>query len=156
MLGAFVSRDVVDVTITGLGRDLKRRGTVLFYVTSLGSEQSRFTQIAHVIRARWGIENRLCWICDVVFDEDYRTTRRPNTIRLWTLLRSTVISLIHLAGLPVTATTRPATASPNARSRWSGNSTKTNRSALSPRWSGQNSARRSRWSSGLTAPPASD
>lgn len=80
--------------------------TVLFYVTSLGPEQATFAQIAHVIRTRWGIENRLHWIRDVVFDEDRHTTRRANTTRLWTLLRSTAISLIHLAGLPVTATTQ--------------------------------------------------
>ena len=58
--------------------------TVLFYVTSLSSEQASFAQIAHVIRARWGIENRLHWIRDVVFDEDRHTTRRANTTRLWT------------------------------------------------------------------------
>lgn len=80
--------------------------TVLFYVTSLGPQQATFAQIAHVIRARWGIENRLHWIRDVVFDEDRHTTRRANTTRLWTLLRSTAISLIHLAGLPVTTTTQ--------------------------------------------------
>lgn len=80
--------------------------TVPFYVTSLGPEQATFAQIAHVIRTRWGIENRLHWIRDVVFDEDRHTTRRANTTRLWTLLRSTAISLIHLAGLPVTATTQ--------------------------------------------------
>lgn len=79
--------------------------TVLFYVTSLGPEQATFAQIAYVIRTRWGIENRLHWIRDVVFDEDRHTTRRANTTRLWTLLRSTAISLIHLAGLPVTTTT---------------------------------------------------
>lgn len=80
--------------------------TVLFYVTSLGPEQATFAQIAHVIRTRWGIENRLHWIRDVVFDEDRHTTRRANTTRLRTLLRSTAISLIHLAGLPVTTTTQ--------------------------------------------------
>lgn len=80
--------------------------TVLFYVTSLGPEQATFAQIAHMIRTRWGIENRLHWIRDVVFDEDRHTTRRANTTRLWTLLRSTAISLIHLAGLPVTTTTQ--------------------------------------------------
>ncbi|GAA4727260.1 DDE_Tnp_1-associated [Promicromonospora umidemergens] len=77
----------------------------LFYVTSLGPRDATGTEIAATIRARWGIENRLHWIRDVVFNEDRHTTRRENTTRLWTLLRSVAIGLIHLAGLPVTDTT---------------------------------------------------
>ncbi|WP_460709122.1 ISAs1 family transposase, partial [Myceligenerans halotolerans] len=82
----------------------KATTATLYYVTSLGPEDATGTQIAEMIRARWGIENRLHWLRDVVFDEDRHTTRRPNTTALNTLLRSIAIGLVHLAGLPMTET----------------------------------------------------
>jgi predicted transposase YbfD/YdcC len=96
----------VRVTSTRRTADGTKSVAVLFYVTSLGPEDATGTEIADIVRARWGIENRLHWLRDVVFDEDRHTTRLENTTRLWTLLRSVAISLIHLAGLPVTETTQ--------------------------------------------------
>jgi predicted transposase YbfD/YdcC len=84
----------------------KAQAATLFYVTSLGPADATGAEIAEIIRARWGIENRLHWIRDVVYREDKHTTRTMNTTRLWTLLRSVAISLIHLAGLPITDTTQ--------------------------------------------------
>jgi predicted transposase YbfD/YdcC len=84
----------------------KASSSMFFYVTSLGPENATGPEIAGMVRGRWGIENRLHWLRDVVFDEDRHATRRENTTRLHTLLRSVAISLIHLAGLPVTETTQ--------------------------------------------------
>ncbi|MBL0888910.1 ISAs1 family transposase [Myceligenerans indicum] len=99
------ARQAVRVTSTRRLRGRLPSVTTLYYVTSLGPEDATGPQIADLIRARWGIENRLHWIRDVVFDEDRHTTRRENTTRLAILLRSVAISLIHLAGLPITDTT---------------------------------------------------
>lgn len=101
------ARQAIRVTSTRRSAaDGKASTATFFYVTSLGPENATGHEIVDMIRNRWGIENRLHWLRDVVFDEDRHATRRENTTRLHTLLRSVAISLIHLAGLPVTTTTQ--------------------------------------------------
>ena len=56
---------------------------VFHYATSLGPEQITAAELAGVIRDHWGIENRLHWLRDMVFDEDRHATRLETVPRLW-------------------------------------------------------------------------
>jgi predicted transposase YbfD/YdcC len=55
----------IDRTRTIAGKTTTERS---YYITSLGSSDP--AQLAHAIRAHWGIENQLHWLLDVAFDED--------------------------------------------------------------------------------------
>jgi predicted transposase YbfD/YdcC len=46
-----------------------------YYLTSLAAQAARF---AEAVRAHWGIENRLHWMMDVVFDEDHSRVRKDH------------------------------------------------------------------------------
>ena len=48
-------------------------------------------------RGHWGIENRLHWVRDVVFDEDHHQLRTRNGPEIMAALRNLTISLIRLA-----------------------------------------------------------
>lgn len=59
-----------------------------FYISSLDRNAERFNKAA---RAHWGIENKLHWRLDVVFNEDKSCIRNDNAseniaiMRKWTL-----------------------------------------------------------------------
>jgi len=55
-------------------------------------------QIAAWVQGHWGIENKLHWVRDVVFDEDRSSVRSGNAPRVMATLRSTAISILRLAG----------------------------------------------------------
>ena len=48
---------------------------VVYYISSLVRSAADF---AKGIRGHWGIENRLHWVKDVIFDEDHSTIRTGN------------------------------------------------------------------------------
>ncbi|MFW0161049.1 transposase [Actinomyces sp. SKVG-SVH-4(1)] len=52
--------------------------------------------VAAWLRGRWGIENRLHWRWDVVFDEDRNQPRTRNGLEIMAALRNLAISLIRL------------------------------------------------------------
>ena len=59
-------------------RNGTRAGTyhqVAYYISSLVRSATDF---AKGIRGHWGIENRLHWLKDVIFDEDHSTIRMGN------------------------------------------------------------------------------
>jgi predicted transposase YbfD/YdcC len=76
----------------------KKSVEVVYIITSMAPRDASPTQIARWVQGHWGIENRLHWVRDVVFDEDRSTVRTANSPRVMATLRSTAISLIRLTG----------------------------------------------------------
>ena len=66
-----------------------------YYLSSLTASAAHFAQI---IRGHWGIENRLHWVKDVVFQEDTLPLKHHNAARNWSLLRNIVINLARQHG----------------------------------------------------------
>jgi len=66
-----------------------------YYISSLAASA---TQFAHIIRGHWGIENRLHWVKDVVFQEDTLPLRHHNAASNWSLFRNIVINLARQHG----------------------------------------------------------
>ena len=60
-------------------------------------EQAQPEQVAAWVQGHWGIENRLHWVRDVVFDEDRHQLRTRNGPEIMAALRNLTISLIRLA-----------------------------------------------------------
>ena len=76
----------------------KKSVEVVYIITSMTSTEASPTQIATWVQGHWGIENKLHWVRDVVYDEDRSTVRTANAPRVMATLRSTAISLIRLSG----------------------------------------------------------
>lgn len=76
----------------------KKTVEVVYVITSMTSTDATPTQIATWVQGHWGIENRLHWVRDVVYDEDRSTVRTGNAPRVMATLRSTAISILRLAG----------------------------------------------------------
>ncbi len=62
------------------------------------STEASPAQIATWVQDHWGIENKLHWVRDVLYDEDRSTVRTGNAPRVMATLRSTAISVLRLAG----------------------------------------------------------
>ncbi len=70
---------------------------VVYLICSLPMTDAQPETVAAWIRGHWGIENRLHWIRDVVFDEDRHQLRTRNGPEIMAALRNLTISLIRLA-----------------------------------------------------------
>ena len=82
---------------------------MVYLICSLPMTDARPETVAVWIRRHWGIENRLHWVRDVVFDEDRHQLRTRNGPQIMAALRNLAISLIRLAHgatAPIAATTR--------------------------------------------------
>jgi predicted transposase YbfD/YdcC len=66
-----------------------------YYISSLSACATQFAQI---IRGHWGIENRLHWVKDVVFQEDAIPLRHHNAASNWSLIRNIVINIARHNG----------------------------------------------------------
>ena len=75
----------------------RKRVEVVYLVCSLPMTDAQPETVAAWIRGHWGIENRLHWIRDVVFDEDRHQLRTRNGPEIMAALRNLTISLIRLA-----------------------------------------------------------
>jgi predicted transposase YbfD/YdcC len=78
----------------------ERTGEVLtdetvYAVTSLGPEQASPSQLLHLWRRRWWVENRAHWVRDVVFGEDANTTHSGTAPQAFAALRNAALSLLH-------------------------------------------------------------
>jgi predicted transposase YbfD/YdcC len=71
---------------------------VVYIITSMPATEATPEQIATWVQGHWGIENRLHWVRDVLYDEDRSTVRTGNAPRVMATLRSTAISLLRLTG----------------------------------------------------------
>jgi predicted transposase YbfD/YdcC len=65
---------------------------IRYYLTSL-TEVAAF---ARSVRTHWGIENRLHWVLDVVFREDYARNRKDHSAANLAILRKITLNLIRL------------------------------------------------------------
>jgi predicted transposase YbfD/YdcC len=82
-------------TVTKAGR---KTVEVVYLITSADHHAAPPATLAAWVQGHWGIENRLHWVRDVVFDEDRSQVRVGNAPRVMATLRNTAISLLRLAG----------------------------------------------------------
>ena len=83
---------------------------MVYLICSLPMTDAQPEVVAAWIQGHWGIENRLHWVRDVVFDEDRHQLRTRNGPEIMAALRNLAISLIRLvydARAAITATTDP-------------------------------------------------
>lgn len=66
-----------------------------YYITSLATTAHQF---AAGIQGHWGIENRLHWIKDVVFQEDDCPLKLAHAPQNWGLIRTWAVNLFRLHG----------------------------------------------------------
>ena len=97
-------------TRTTKGRKASSRSVeVVYLICSLPMTDARPETVAVWIRRHWGIENRLHWVRDVVFDEDRHQLRTRNGPEIMAALRNLAISLIRLflgPGVSIASTAR--------------------------------------------------
>ena len=70
---------------------------VVYLVYSPPMTDAQPETVAAWIQGHWGIENRLHWVKDMVFDEDHHQLRTANGPEIMAALRNLAISLIRLA-----------------------------------------------------------
>ncbi len=78
--------------------DTTRKGvtsTALETAYFLLSEKLTPARFAEVVRAHWGIENRLHWVLDVVMDEDRARNRADNGPENLAVLRHLTLNLLN-------------------------------------------------------------
>ncbi len=68
---------------------------VAYYISSLNLNAAQFAQ---GIRGHWGIENRLHWVKDVVFEEDSSRMRQGNAPANLSIIRSLAIAILRYNG----------------------------------------------------------
>ena len=93
----------------GSGSAKRTTVEVVYLVCSLPMEQAQPKQVAAWVQGHWGIENRLHWVRDVVFDEDRHQLRTAHGPKIMAALRNLAISLIRLVhgpGAAIVSTTR--------------------------------------------------
>lgn len=69
-----------------------------YAITSLSPDRAAPAQLLRAWREHWHIENKLHWVRDVTFDEDYSTVRSGSIPQVMAALRNTAISLLRLSG----------------------------------------------------------
>jgi predicted transposase YbfD/YdcC len=81
------------------GKNTKKWSTETVYaVTSLTAIQAQPAKLAAMVRGHWGIEDRLHWVRDVVYDEDRSQVRTGNGPRVMASLRNLAIAILRLTG----------------------------------------------------------
>ena len=82
---------------------------VVYLICSLPMTDAQPEVVAAWLQGHWGIENRLHWVRDVVFDEDRHQLRTGNGPKVMAALRNLAISLIRLfhgTGTSIASTTK--------------------------------------------------
>nr|WP_306239619.1 ISAs1 family transposase [Ornithinimicrobium cryptoxanthini] len=82
-------------TVTTKGR---KTVEVVYLITSAEATDAPPATLAAWVQGHWGIENRLHWVRDVTLGEDASQVRTGQAPRIMATLRSTVISMLRLAG----------------------------------------------------------
>ena len=88
---------------------------VVYLICSLPMTDAQPEVVAAWLQGHWGIENRLHWVRDVVFDEDRHQLRTGNGPKVMAALRNLAISLIRLfhgTGTSIASTTRSLSRQP--------------------------------------------
>jgi predicted transposase YbfD/YdcC len=90
---AIVTIDVAAIIKVATRTELKDRGRFdTRYYADLTAEAA-----ANAVRGHWGIENRLHWVLDVVFDEDQSRLRTGHGARNMAVVRHFAINLVRQA-----------------------------------------------------------
>jgi hypothetical protein len=71
----------------------------LYGLTSMSSQKAGPDRLLDLVRGQWGIENKLHWVRDVIFDEDRSQVRTGSGPRVMATLRNLAISVLRLAGV---------------------------------------------------------
>ena len=77
----------------------KIRSEVVAGITSLSKDKATPDTLLQDNRLHWGIEDRLHYIRDFVFDEDRSQVRTNNGPQMMACIRNFVISIFNLLGL---------------------------------------------------------
>ena len=88
---------------------------VVYLICFLPMTDAQPKVVAAWIQGHWGIENRLHWVRDVVFDEDRHQLRTGNGPKVMATLRNLAISLIRLfhgTATSIASTTRSLSRQP--------------------------------------------
>jgi predicted transposase YbfD/YdcC len=81
------------------GKNTKKWSTqTVCAITSLSVIQARPADLAQIARGHWGIEDRLHWVRDVIYDEDRSQVRTGNGPRVMASLRNLVTTILRLTG----------------------------------------------------------
>lgn len=62
-----------------------------YYISSLAAGPQK---LLHIIRSHWGIENKLHWMLDVAFSEDYNRKRSEHAAQNFSILNKIALSLL--------------------------------------------------------------
>jgi predicted transposase YbfD/YdcC len=82
-----------------------RSAVAVFIITSLDAREAAPAHIARYVRGHWTIENKVHWVRDVTFREDYSRIRAGSRPRVMATLRNLAIGLIRQAGYTSIAAT---------------------------------------------------
>ena len=63
-----------------------------FYISSLKADAAKFNNI---IRSHWGVENKLHWCLDVIFNEDQSRVRKDNGAENFSILRRIALNILR-------------------------------------------------------------
>lgn len=87
-----------------LERTTKRQGQstteVQYAITSLSRRQADAAKLLQLWRSHWGIENRLHWVRDTLWQEDRCRIRNPRSGHNMAAFRNAAINLLRLAKAP--------------------------------------------------------
>lgn len=90
---------VLQIKRTRVHRKTGKKTTETVYaVTSLSAADADHRQVAEWLRGHWGIEVKVHWVRDVVFDEDRHQNRTGAGPQVMASLRNLALSLLRLDG----------------------------------------------------------
>lgn len=92
-----------EVTILATGEVRRNRA---YAITSLPPTLADAAQLLTLWRGHWGIENRLHWVRDVLFDEDRSGATVGHVPQMLAALHTTTIGLLRAHGHPTIAAAR--------------------------------------------------
>jgi predicted transposase YbfD/YdcC len=76
-----------------------RSAVAALCITSLSAREAAPEHLAAYVRGHWAIENKIHWVRDVTFREDYSRVRTGSRPRVMATLRNQAIGLIRLAAI---------------------------------------------------------
>ena len=84
-------------TLRRAGQVIKQTVEVSYAITSLTPEQADAARLLRLLRGHWGIENRMHWVRDVLFDEDRSQVRTWAAPQVMAALRNLTLALLRRA-----------------------------------------------------------